>query len=477
VLDAARQMVLQDEKLQRYMGLEVAANKIVQARTGSRLWALSAKGTSSEGLAVNLAVLDELHAVRGRELYDSLAGACSKRVDSLFLTVTTAGDDSAGIAFEVRGFAERILAGEAEDDTFFSALYTIDPDDDWTLPTTWQKANPSWGVSVDPRAVAEEAKRAQQIPGARYNFRSRHLCEWVLNGGNDPFLDDRAIRRCFDPGLEESRFDGTPCALAADLASRIDMCAVARIHSRRLDSKIHHYAFLKCFLPTSQERASVAYAGWAERGELVFTSGKSTDQDAIENHIAAALSLHKVRDISFDPMQSNMLVSHLEKRRAGVTLEIAQSAKYLTPGVLELQEAVTDGRFHTNSQILIWALGNLRVRTVGSNMLQPARPADRTKKIDAAVAVIMALRSVALVPLDDVKPTPRILLMDNRPGGSIIDLTNQRRIVSSGGADAPACEPERPGMTLVRILGTGDLKWLPETAAALLIADGAAEKI
>ena len=93
-------------------------------------------------------------------------------------------------------------------------------------------------------------------------------------------------------------------------------------------------------------------------------------------------------------------MNHLEKR-GSVLLEVAQSAKYLTPGVLELQEAVADGRLHTNSKILIWALGNLRVKTVGAKMMQPARPDDRSKKIDAAVAAIMALRSLALKPLDE----------------------------------------------------------------------------
>jgi phage terminase large subunit-like protein len=338
--------------------------------------------------------------------------------------ITTAGDDSAGIAFEIHSFLEKLLTGEGEDDSFFCAMYTVDPEDDWQSPTTWQKCNPSWGVSVDPRALAEEAKRAQQIPGARANFRIKHLCEWVQNGGDTPFLDDRTIKRCYDALLDEKQFEGQPCALACDLASRLDMCSVSRVHSRRgTDKKVHHYVFVKSFLPEEQRRTNVAYAEWEQHKELVFTVGTTTDQDFIENHIVSEMETYSVRDIGFDPIQSSMLVRHLEKR-GGVMLEVAQSAKYLTPGVLELQESITDGRFHTNSQVLIWALGNLRMKNFGSNMLQPARPSDHKLKIDAAVATIMALRSVGMIPLDESKRAPHVFSIDWN-ANTVEDLTEK----------------------------------------------------
>jgi phage terminase large subunit-like protein len=418
VLDTARTMVEQNDALREALGLVVAANKITQPATGSRLWALPAKAASAEGLSLNVGCLDEVHAQRGRALHDSLASGCSKRADSLFLMVTTAGDDVAGIAYEIHSFLERLLTGEAEDDSFFAALYTIDAKDEWTAPASWRKANPSWGVSVDPRALAEECKRAQQMPGARANFRIKHLCEWIQNGGDTPFLDDRAIKRCLDPTLDDAHFTGEECVYGADLASRLDMCSVYRVHARRrADKKIHYYVFGKNFVPESARKGNntSAYAEWEERKELVVTAGNTTDQDAIEAFLVDAMSRLKVRDISFDPLQSSMLMTHLEKRGA-TTVDVAQSAKNLTPGVLELQEAVADGRLSTNSQVLVWALGNLKVRTIGSNMLQPIRPIDHAQKIDPAVALIMALRSVALTPFDEAQQGPRIFMIDNLTG-------------------------------------------------------------
>jgi phage terminase large subunit-like protein len=401
VLDTAREMSSQDQELCEQLGLEVLAHKIVQPRTNSKLWALPAKSTSAEGLSLNCGCLDELHAQRGRALYDVLSSGCAKRTNSLFWAVTTGGDSVADIASEVHAYAEKVLKGELEDDSFLAALYTVDSGDDWQSPLVWQKANPSWKVSIDPRTIEEEAKRARQIPGEQRHFRTRHLCEWFQDSGDvTPFLLAPAVRKCYVPSLDEAEFKGATCALGCDLASRLDMCSVATVYSRMEEKKRHYYVFVKSFLPEAQRTALPAYGQWETDGELVFAGSETTDQDFIEEFVVMQMEQHTVRDISFDPIQSSMLISHLEQR-GGVLLEVAQSAKYLTPGVLELQEAVTDGRLHTNSKILVWALANLRIKTVGSNMLQPVRPDDHSKKIDAAVATIMALRSCAIKPLDE----------------------------------------------------------------------------
>ncbi|MGB7494059.1 MAG: terminase large subunit [Candidatus Acidiferrum sp.] len=416
VLDGARRMCQANTDLCRLLGLEVRANKIIQPRSNSVLWALPAKSSSAEGLSTDFACLDELHAARGRSLFDTLALGCSKKNDSLFWCISTAGDDASGVAYELHNFAEKLLVNEVEDDSSFFALYGIDPEMDWRTNEAHRCANPSYGVTIDPRTMMNDCKRAQQIRGSQASFRTKHLTEWIMNGGEIPFLDEISIRKCYEPDLDESQFAGTPCAVGCDLASRLDLASCYRIHSKRIDGKVHHYAFGKNFLPETQRKANVAYPAWEQRGELVFTPGTTTDQDVIETHLTGEMEKFQVREISFDPIQSSMLVTHLEKKRTGSTVEVAQSAKYLTPGVLELQEAVASGRLHTNSQILIWCLGHLRCRTIGSNMLQPIRPADHSLKIDSAVACIMALRSIALVALDETPRAPRVFFIDWEQG-------------------------------------------------------------
>jgi phage terminase large subunit-like protein len=66
-----------------------------------------------------------------------------------------------------------------------------------------------------------------------------------------------------------------------------------------------------------------------------------------------------------------------------------------------LQEIVADGRLHTNSAVLLWCLGNLRAQHGGLHFTWPVRPKDRQLKIDAAVALVMALKSIVACPLEE----------------------------------------------------------------------------
>ncbi len=194
-----------------------------------------------------------------------------------------------------------------------------------------------------------------------------------------------------------------------------------KVFARRIDKRTHYFTFARNWLPekTIQESQIAAYAGWVARKEILPSVGTVTDLDAVESFLIGELERFRVRDCSFDPLQSNQIVSHLMKRsgRDDLLIEIAQSAKYMTPGVLELQEIVADGRLKTNSTVLLWCMQNLRVKTVNSSLLQPTRPKDRTQKIDACIALIMALRSCAVKPLDEAKRVPQIWCLDGPPGG------------------------------------------------------------
>jgi phage terminase large subunit-like protein len=62
--------------------------------------------------------------------------------------------------------------------------------------------------------------------------------------------------------------------------------------------------------------------------------------------------------------------------------------------------------------VLLWALGNLCAKRVGSGLLYPTKSNNRELKIDPAVALVMALRSAATCPLDQSKRVPRILIFE-----------------------------------------------------------------
>lgn len=404
VLDTARNQALKDHVLCEKFGLQVLARKVVQPKSNSVLRGLPAKGSSIEGISLHAGVIDEIHASKGRTVYDNLRTACSKRTQALLFIISTAGDDISGIGYEVYSYCEGVLNGAKEDEEFFAILYGLDEGDAWDTEAAWRKANPNFGVSVDARGIRAECNRAVQLPSNEAAFRTKHCNEWVSAGGEEPFLPMEKVRKCFDPTLVDD-FANTPCSVGMDLASRLDLCSVSRVHAKKIDGKTHYYAFSKSWLPaaTLLRSQNASYQGWLRQGWLTETPGSVTDLEIIECHVLELLNLYAVRDISFDPLQSNYLVSRLQKQteKPDLFIEFGQFAKYFTPGMVELETAVADGRLHTNNPLLLWCLSNLRAKRTGANLVYPTRPKDIALKIDAAVAVVMALRSVAAIPLDE----------------------------------------------------------------------------
>ena len=152
------------------MGIEVTAQAIVQARSSSSFKALSADGHTLDGLNIHLAVVDELHAHKSRDVHDVLESGMGKRPQSLLWEITTAGFNKHGICYEVRDYAIKVLAGTVDDQAAtatFAIVYTIDEGDDPYTEDALRKANPNWGVSVDPAVVMQAAMRSSPRSGAR----------------------------------------------------------------------------------------------------------------------------------------------------------------------------------------------------------------------------------------------------------------------------------------------------------------------
>ncbi|MGC1418339.1 MAG: terminase TerL endonuclease subunit [Candidatus Acidiferrum sp.] len=425
VLDTARQMLLKDDRLRERLGAQVLAHKIVVPRSNSVLRGLPSKSSSVEGLSISFACLDELHAQRGRQLHDTLSTGTAKREESLFFLISTAGDDSAGICFEITDFCQRVLQGISEDESFFCALYTIDATDSWDAPSSWEKANPNWGISVDPKAIAEEAKRAQQIPASRPSFQSKHLNVFVSSGGSDAFLTRQGIQDCYDPTITDKEFEGSTCTYGVDLASTLDLCTAVRIHSRRdEEGKEHLYAFCGAWLNEVAVKNSriAALRGWQEEGWLTVTPKASTDLDTIEAAILADHERFHVRQVCYDKWQGVMMAQHLEKHGLD-PVSVANFALFQSVGMNYLQQLVAEKRLHFNSPVLKWCLENLCVsRSKISGLIAPVRnPKDRELKVDCAVALIYALGTAYAAPLDaPIAKSPYeergILFLDERTG-------------------------------------------------------------
>ena len=387
---SAQQMARKSPDLMRHLGVEVLAHRIIQNRTASYFEAVSADADSLDGKNVHFGLIDELHAHRSREVFDAIKTGAGKRPQSLMWSITTAGSNRAGIAFEVRGYTIKILNRTVTDESTFGIVYTIDDGDDWTKEETWRKANPNYGISVQPEVIAQLCAKAMQMPAAQNSFLTKHLDIWV--SADVSWMDMRIWEKCGDPTLDLADFEGEKCWIGLDLASKSDIAALMRVFRREIDGEVHWYCFGTYFLPQSaiDESRNSQYAGWEVEGRLIVTPGNALDFSCVQDMIMDDSSRFEVTDIGYDPWQAQHLAQKLMADGARVTEFRNNTANFSFP-MKEIEALARTGRLHHDGDpVLSWMISNVVCHLDNKDNVYPRKERPENK-IDGVVALITAL--------------------------------------------------------------------------------------
>lgn len=389
----AQAMARKMPQFRKRFGVDVTAQAITQLKTSSSFKALSADGHTLDGLNIHLAVVDELHAHKTRDVYDVLETGIGKRPQSLLWMITTAGANKHGICYEVRDYVLKVLAGSAQDtaaEATFGIVYTVDEGDDPYSEDTLKKANPNWAVSVDPKVVQQTAAKAQQVATARANYLTKHLNIWV--DANSALFDTEHWRKCEDKALDELDFAEDESVLALDLASKIDMAAKVNVYRRTIDGKDNYYAFPRFYLPRAaiEEDRHPMYRGWEMQGDIEATAGETIDFAVIEDEIRLEVPGRNIAAVVADPWQANYLVTNLQ-RDGFPAEEFRQTVANMSEATKTLDALMREGRIHhPGNAVMNWMIGNVVGHFDAKDNVYPRKelPAN---KIDGAVALIMAL--------------------------------------------------------------------------------------
>tara|TARA_R110000751_G_scaffold307640_1_gene430353 strand:- start:38937 stop:40703 length:1767 start_codon:yes stop_codon:yes gene_type:complete len=386
----AQQMARKAPDLSSQLGVTVAAHNIHVLKTASKFEALSAEGSSLDGLNIHCAIVDELHAHKTRTVYDVIETGTGKRPQSLLWVITTAGSDRSGICYEVRTYLARVLDGVVEDDSQFGIIYGLDETDNWQNEASWRKANPNWGVSVMPEVVAQLANKAMQLPSAQNNFLTKHLNTWV--NADSAWLPPESWAACADPSLTLEDFAGEECIVGLDLATKTDIAAKSYLFRRVVDGLPHYYLFGAYYLPEAAltDGRNASYAGWEISGRLTSTPGDVTDFGLIEADILADASRFKVREVAFDPWQATDLAQRLQANGAAM-VEYRATVQNFSAPMKELAALVLQKRLHHDGcPALAWMVSNVVCHLDVKENVYPRKERPENK-IDGVVSAIMAL--------------------------------------------------------------------------------------
>lgn len=401
VFDTARNMALRSPALRARFGLEVQSYKMLVRAEDSVGRALDAKGSTQDGLNTHGLVNDELHAWKGRGLYEVLETSMGSRAQPLAINITTAGHDRSGICYELRAYGIRVLERKTDDESFFAVIYSIDDDDDWTDEACWPKANPNLGVSVYLRDMQIQAKQAKEQAAKLNGFLTKRLNVWT--NASTAWMDMRKWAACEDPALRLADFAGEDCIGAVDLAVRKDICSRIMWFERGglFYLFARHYVNRACV----ERGENAQYAGWERDGWLTVTEGDATDHKRILADLLEDAERIRFVEIVFDRYQAAMMMSELIEEGFTV-VDLPVTVPMMSMPMKELELLVLDGKLrHCGDPVLGWMIANVTCRQDEKGNIFPIKETKNSSlKIDAAVAAIMGMNR--LIAKEWNKPEP-----------------------------------------------------------------------
>jgi phage terminase large subunit-like protein len=407
----AKAMVDKCKPLREALCVATSSHSIFKANNSSKFQALSRDQQGNlDGLNIHLAIIDELHAHKTRDVWDVIETATGARTQPLIWAITTAGSNRAGICYEQRSYVIKILSKVHSDDTYFGIIYTIDKGDDPFDPVSWAKANPNYGVSVKPDDLQRKAVKARQMASALNNFLTKHLNVWV--NADSPWMNMTAWDECAEPAMREEDFASEECMVSCDLATKTDIAPKLKIF-RRIKEEVqkdgtskpvpHYYVFGSFYLPETaiEDGRNSQYEGWELDGLLIKTPGSVTDFGLIEDDIKADAAKYRVLNAGFDPWQASYLIQRLQVENLPV-LEYRQTVQNMSQPMKEVEALVLSKHLHHNGDpVLAWMISNVVCHIDVKENIYP-RKEKPENKIDGAVALIMGI-GMWLQPQAEVK--------------------------------------------------------------------------
>lgn len=391
----AKQMLEQDPALQEIAKVVDSKKEIYNLLTGTFIKVLSAEAYSKHGLNPTVVIFDELHAQPNRDLWDVMTfGAGAARKEPLWWVITTAGDDPdrLSIGWEKHEYARKIIDGEIDDPTWYAKIYCADEDDDIFDETTWFKANPSLGHTIDIETVRQEAIAARNEPTSEKLFRWLRLNQWVQVKASSwlPItLWDSTVGE-----WTQANQVGKRCYIGLDLSSTIDLTAAALLFPPQEDQADWRVMF-EAWIPLARmneriKRDKVPFDRWVKEGFLHATPGDVIDYDFVRARIMALARLYNVEFLCTDPWNSRMLTQELAKAEIEC-LEVPQTFGGQSPGMKELERLLRAGQMtHEKNPVARWCFGNVAVAIDGNENLKTMKNKSKDR-IDLIVAWINAM--------------------------------------------------------------------------------------
>ncbi|PEL63278.1 terminase [Bacillus wiedmannii] len=359
---------------------------------------LSSDSNTLDGLNVHCSLIDELHAIEDKNLYDVIVDGMTAREQPISIITTTAGTVREGI-FDIKyEEAERIINGYDDPDGYkdervLPIIYELDKREEWTEESCWKKANPGLGTikNLDQlKSKVEKAKAnamlVKNLLTKDFNIRETSTEAWLtfeqLN--NTAIFDIAELKPSYGIG-------------GCDLSSTTDLTAAKVIFMLPDDKKIYvkqMYWLPEDLLEQRSKEDKIPYDLWYEQDLLRTTPGNSVHYKYVTQWFL------EIRDeygiylpwIGYDRWSAKYWVEEMEGYFGKEAMVPVAQGKQTLSSPMKLLGADLESKLvnYNNNPIDKWCLSNTAIDIDKNLNIQPNKTKNQRRRIDGTAALLNA---------------------------------------------------------------------------------------
>lgn len=364
--------------------------------------ALASNSNSLDGLDVHCAVIDELAAIKNRDIYDLIKQAMGARSQPLLFCITTNGFVRDGIFDAQYDYASDLIYDRLSETNkrFLPFIYELDDATEWDKEECWIKANPGLGTIKSYDYLRQMVKKAKDDPSFKptvlvkdFNLKQNVASAWLPW---ETLNNESKIPEC----------DFKYAIGGMDAADSVDLNAAKALCMRPDDP--HIYVKSMYWLPQAvidkfendgkrQGRDNAPYLLWKEQGYLRTVDGGKVDKRVFLDWFT---ELRDVEDlyilyIGYDPWHIDDSLLREFKMEFG-----ERSMIPVRQGVFSLSQPMKDLKADMDAKLIVydnnpidkWCLYNTEIKTDINGNIQPVKGMDTRQRIDGTLALIDAYK-------------------------------------------------------------------------------------
>ena len=365
---------------------------------------LASNTNTLDSLDVSCGVVDELAAIRNRDLYDLIKQGGGARKQPLLFCISTNGFVRDNIFDSQYQYASDWLFGKLSEpsDHFIAFIYELDDRAEWDKEECWIKANPGLGTIKSIDFLRQSVAKAKDDPAYKptvlvkdFNLIEHTATAWLTYGDIENTEKFDFAEMGFRYGI-----GGFDAADSVDLNAAVALC-MRRLPDGTVDD--HIYVRSMYWLPESvleedagsgirRERDNVPYLLWEQRGLLRTYPGNKVHKQVFldwyrELKYDDDLYLYA---IGYDPWHiSDELLAEFEAEFGKNSLiKVRQGVATMSQPLKELRADLRAKRIvHNSNPIDMWCMSNAEVKTDINSNIQLVKGSDPRKRIDGLVAL------------------------------------------------------------------------------------------